>query len=60
VGGRGKSVIDYVIVRGELTEMELKIEERVNSDHLLVVIKVKGVQGRSSEKRGSERGYRER
>jgi len=38
VGGPEKLVIDYVMVRGELTE---EMEERMDSNHMPVVIRVK-------------------
>ncbi|CAD6223128.1 GSCOCG00005406001-RA-CDS, partial [Cotesia congregata] len=56
VGERGCSVIDLVLIdeRSRDRIMELRIEERTDSDHLTIVVKVE-VQGKRSRE-----GYKER
>ncbi|XP_043271213.1 golgin subfamily A member 6-like protein 1 [Venturia canescens] len=56
VGGRGKSVIDYVIVGEEVWERVKRMEvvSRVDSDHMPVVVWLKGREGRKGGGRKKE------
>jgi len=58
-GGMGNSVIDYVLGDEEMRErvISLKIEERIDSDHQLVVVK-KNNKNRGRERRGNREGLR--
>jgi len=60
-GGKGNTVIDYVMGDEEMREkvINLKIGERIESDHQPVVVRVEGVKrSRGSERRGIRRRMR--
>ncbi|KAL6268235.1 hypothetical protein P5V15_001349 [Pogonomyrmex californicus] len=57
-GGRGHSVLDYVIEDREVWEEveRLKVEERVDLDHFPVTVWIKGSDGRTRKRKGRELG----
>ncbi|KAL0120460.1 hypothetical protein PUN28_008286 [Cardiocondyla obscurior] len=61
VGGRGKTVIDYVIsnVESKREIVEMKVGEEVDSDHLPLIVTIKREEGkRRSSKYGKKKCMR--
>ncbi|XP_071572354.1 uncharacterized protein [Temnothorax nylanderi] len=56
-GGRGETVIDYVIGEEEVREkvVRLEIGERIDSDHHPIILWVRGSPKRKQKRRGAER-----
>lgn len=57
IGARGSSVIDYVIVNENCKEIvkEFKVGERVDSDHLLLLLEIRGNRdNKEEEEEGDE------
>ncbi|EZA48016.1 hypothetical protein X777_14457 [Ooceraea biroi] len=60
MGGKGCTVIDYILGDREIREsiIEMRVADRIDSDHHPVEVRIKGEKSRKREKRGDKKKYK--